>query len=115
MLRGEGITCGTSSTGTGTLTLAACPAPPGGADFYAWLTATGIGFANGAAILVPYVLTEYADSTFATEKQKEWGVATLTLGASLTATTLGRTTVQGSATGLNGTPSYSTGTTAITI
>lgn len=94
MLRGENIVCGTSTTGTGTLTLAACPSPPGGVDFDAWLKATGIGFVSGNALLVSYTIIEYADSTFATAKFVEKGIGTLTLGASITAATLARTTVQ---------------------
>ncbi len=94
MLRGENIVCGTSTTGTGTLTLAATPAPPGGVDFNAWLKATGIGFVSGNAILVSYTIIEYTDSTFATVKFLEKGIGTLTLGAALVNATLARTTVQ---------------------
>jgi hypothetical protein len=108
MLRNDTVICGTSTTGTGTLTLAACPAPPGGIDLYAWLTATGFAFTSGNAVLISYMLIEYTDSTFATAKQYEKGVGTVTLGASLTATTLARTTVQQVASSLNatGTPTY---------
>lgn len=116
MLRNDTIICGTSTTGTGTLTLAACPAPPGGIDPYAWLTATGVGFTNGNALFISYCLIEYTDSTFSTAKQFEKGIGTLTLGASLTATTLARTTVQQTATSLNttGAPTYASPT-AISI
>jgi hypothetical protein len=101
MMRADNVACGTSSTGTGTLTLAACPSPPGGLDFYRWLTATGINFVSGNAVLVSYTIIEYTDSTFATVKQTEKGIGTLTLGASLAATTLARTSVQSTVTGMN--------------
>lgn len=104
MLRGEGVICGTTTTGTGTLTLAACPEPPGGLDFYVWLTTSGMGFVNGNAVLVPYVIIEYTDSTFAEESKRECGIGTVTLGASLGATTLARTTVQMTTTSLNTAP-----------
>ncbi len=108
MLRNDTILCGTSTTGTGTLSLAACPVPPGGLDPYAWLTATGFGFTNGNALLVSYQIIEYTDSTFATAKQYEKGIGTLTLSASLAASTLARTLVQQAVSSLNttGSPSY---------
>lgn len=116
MLRGEDVLCGTSTTGTGTLTLAAQPSPPGGADFYHWLTATGLNFVNGNAVLVSYTIIEYTTSGFTTQSQMEKGIGTLTLGASLTASTLARTTVQTTATSLNGTAAYNVSApTAITI
>jgi hypothetical protein len=90
MLRGENILCGTSTTGTGTLTLASPPAPPGGVDPYTWLS---LWYSSGGVHLIPYKIVEYTDSTFATFKQAEQGIGTITLGASLTATTLARTTV----------------------
>ena len=109
MLRGDTIICGTSTTGNGTLTLAACPNPPGGVDLYAWLTATGLNFMSGNAVLVSYVLIEYADTTYSQAVNYEKGVGTVTLGASLSATTLARTTVQNVAGSLNstGAPTYS--------
>lgn len=106
MMRGENIVCGTSSTGTGTLTLAACPAPPGGVDFYAWLTSSGLGFVNGNAVFVSYVINEYTDSTFGTIIRSEEGVGTLTLGANLAASTLARTTVQATQTAQSTTGVY---------
>lgn len=115
-LRGEGVVCGTSTTGTGTLTLAACPSPPGGVDPYAAFTVNAsLGTSN--SIPMTYTVMEYTDSTFATAKQMEKGVGALTLGASITATTLARTTPQSTATGMNtSTPTYSTGApTAISI
>jgi hypothetical protein len=116
MLKGEDVICGTSTTGTGTLTLAQTPAPPGGADFFQWLTASGVGFTNGAVVLVPYIIKEHTDSTFSTISKTEVGWGTLTLGASLTATTLARTTVQSTVTNENtSAATYSTGNTAITI
>jgi hypothetical protein len=116
MLRADNVLCGTSSTGTGTLTLAACPAPPGGLDFDKWLKATGLNFVSGNALITTYTIVEYTDATFATAKQQEKGIGTLTLGASITAATLARSKVQSTVTGLNGTPSptYSSPT-AITI
>lgn len=107
MLRGDNLVCGTSTTGTGDLTLAATPGPPGGVDFYQFLTATGIGFANGADILVSYTITEYTDSTFATAKAMEKGVGLLHLGTAIgggTPSTLARTTKQSSATSLDSQP-----------
>lgn len=106
MLRGDNIVCGTSTTGTGTLTLAATPGPPGGVDFDVFARATGIGFGNGAVILVSYTIIEYTDATFATAKSHEKGVGTLTLGGSsgITNCTLARTLLQSSATSLNSQP-----------
>lgn len=106
MLRGDTLVCGTSTTGTGTLTLAATPTPPGGVDFDVWARATGIGFANSAAVLVSYTIIEYTDATFATAKSHEKGIGTLTLGGSsgITNCTLARTTKQTTATSLNSQP-----------
>lgn len=101
MLRFDNATCGTSTTGTGTLTFAACPSPPGGIDLYQWLVATGVGFVNGNALIVSYTIIEYTSATFGTAQQTEKGVGILTLGASLTASTLARTKVQTIATGMN--------------
>src|SRR6266704_3538593 len=119
MLRGENIICGTSTTGTGTLTLAATPVPPGGIDFDVLARATGIGFGNSAAVIVSYTIIEYTDSSFASAKQQEKGLGTLTLGGSsgITNATLARTTVQQTATSLNSQPATYTvsAPTAITI
>lgn len=106
MLRGDNIICGTSTTGTGTLTLAASPGPPGGIDFDVFARATGIGFGNSAAILVSYTIIEYTDSTFATMKSHEKGIGTLTLGGSsgIANCTLARTTIQTTATSLDSQP-----------
>jgi hypothetical protein len=104
LLRAEGILSGTTTTGSGTLTLAAAPSPPGGVDHYAAFSGMGLGTTN--AVTVPYVLVEYTDTTFSTAKQQEKGVGSLTLGASISATTLARTSVQETATGLNSTPTY---------
>jgi hypothetical protein len=108
MLRSDTVVCGISTTGTGTLTLAACPARPGGVDLFAWLTATGFGFVNGNAIIVSYTLIEYSDTTFSTAVNFEKGIGTVTLGSSLAGTTLVRTTVQSVAGSLNstGSPTY---------
>lgn len=107
MLRADNVICGTSTTGTGTLTLAACPAPPGGLDFDKWLKATGYGFSSGNAIVVSYTIIEYTSSAFTTASQTEKGVGTLTLGSSITAATLVRGLVQSTVTGMNSTPSPS--------
>lgn len=88
------IGCGTSTTGTGTITLAAVPATVGLVDPYAWATTTGIGFVNTNAILVPYIIKEFTDTTFSKPKNTEKGWGTLTLGANLAATTLVRSKVQ---------------------
>lgn len=106
MLRGDNIVCGTSTTGTGTLTLAASPGPPGGIDFDVFARATGIGMANSAAVLVTYTIIEYTSSAFTTMKSHEKGVGTLTLGGSsgIANCTLARTTVQTTATSLNSQP-----------
>lgn len=101
MLRADNVACGTSSTGTGTLTLAACPAPPGGLDFDKWLKATGFNFVSTNAVLVSYTIIEYTSAAFTTAKQTEKGVGTLTLGASITAATLARSLVQSTVTGLD--------------
>ena len=108
---------GTSTTGTGTLTLAACPASPSEGSLYTWLTSTGMNFVNGNAILMPYRIVEYTDTTFTTEVQKEIGVGTITLGASLTASTLARTTLVWTGNALNSSPAYAEfgNATALTI
>lgn len=97
MIRGEGICAGTSTTGTGTLTLAACPSPPGGIDFDVFLKAKG--FVSTNALPISYTIIEYTDATFATLSKLEKGVGVLTLGASITAATLARTTPQVKITG----------------
>jgi hypothetical protein len=106
MVRGDNIICGTSTTGTGTLTLAACPVPPGGVDFDVFARATGIGFGNSAAVLVSYTIIEYTTSSFTTASQHEKGIGTLTLGGSsgIANCTLARTTKQSSATSLGSQP-----------
>ncbi len=106
MLRAEHAICGTSSTGTGTLTLAACPKPPGGTDLYQAFNVQSLGTAVG--VPVSYTIVEYTGSDFQTASKQEKGIGSLTLGASLTATTLARTTVQQTATGMNSTATYDT-------
>lgn len=81
MISGNNVVCGTSSTGTGTLTLAACPTSVGGVDFDVWARGA-LSAADSATLNVPYALIEYTDSTFATPKQAEYGIGVLTLGAS---------------------------------
>lgn len=116
MLRADNVVCGTTTTGTGTLTLAACPNPPGGLDFYQWLTATGLGFTNPSDVLVSYTIIEYTDATFSTAKQTEKGIGTLQIRASLTASLLVRTTVQSKVLTMNATPALTVAApTAITI
>ena len=88
------IGCGTSTTGTGTLTLAAVPASVGLVDPNAWAKTTGIGFVSTNAILVPYIIKEFTDTTFSKPLNTEKGWGTLTLGAALVNATLARTTVQ---------------------
>jgi len=104
MTRGDSVICGTTTTGTGTLTLAACPTPPGGIDFDVLCRA--LGFANSSANIVSYTIIEYTDATFATAKSHEKGFGILTLGASVGIgnCTLARTTKQSSATSLNAQP-----------
>lgn len=98
MLRGENIACGTSTTGTGTLTCAATPSGVGALDFLQWLTAIN-GFTTSKVLLVPYTLIEYTSNVLAVPSQIETGIGTLTLGASIAATTLARTTVLATQTG----------------
>lgn len=104
MIKGDNIVCGTSSTGTGTLVLAATPVPPGGVDFDVFARAAGFG--NSAAVLVSYTIIEYTDNTFAKAHQTEKGIGTLTLGASsgITNASLARTTIQTTATSLDSQP-----------
>lgn len=81
---GEAIVCGTSTTGTGTLTLAACPSAIGGCDPVAALGTSGAWPCNP-------VIIEYTDSTFATISKMEVGKnCTLTLAAAITSATLTR-------------------------
>jgi hypothetical protein len=111
MLRGDNLICGTSTTGTGMLTLAATPAALGAIDFYVWLK-----FSNPdrPVHLIPYVLIEYADTTYAKPIKFQRGYGTITLSTSLTGTTLARTIV--TATQVIATPNYvTTSPTAITI
>lgn len=116
MLRFDDCVCGTSTTGTGTLTLAATPTGIGGIDPDVWARSSLFSFGNSAAILVDYVITEYTDSTFAAEKSKEKGTGTLSLGGSagIANCSLARTTVAWSATALNTQPAV-IGTTAFSI
>jgi hypothetical protein len=108
MTRGDSAICGTTTTGTGTLTLAACPTPPGGIDFDVLCRA--MGFGNNSANIISYTIIEYTNNTFATARQHEKGVGILTLGSSagIANCTLARTTKQSSATSLDSQPATQT-------
>jgi hypothetical protein len=113
MLRGNNIGSGTTTTGTGTLTLAAPPSAFGFLDHDTWAR-SALAAANSQAIRVPYTIIEYTDSTFATPKQREDGIGTLTLGSSagIANCTLARLYVLETQTGLNtGSPSLALGST----
>lgn len=119
MLRGDNIICGTTTTSTGALTLAAVPQPPGGLDPDTWLRAEGFG--NSVSVPVSYTITEYADTTFAKAVGSEKGIGLLNTGVSagIANCTLTRTTSQYNITGMNGTTpaitygsAYSIGTAA---
>jgi hypothetical protein len=99
-MRFDTCLCGTTTIGTGTLTLAACPTPPGGVDFDVWARVAGIGFGNSAALLVDYQIVEFTNSNFTTRHQSEAGTGTLTLGSSsgIVHCTLARTTIDYTAT-----------------
>lgn len=111
-LRGANIVTGTSSIGTGTLTAAACPAAVGAVDLHVYLTS--LGFVNGNALLLPLKIVEYTDNTFAKPKFVEEGWYTVTIGASVTAMTIARTTPQITS-DANGNAYDDTTPTAITI
>lgn len=80
---GENIVCGTATTGTGTLTLAACPSAIGGIN-------PVTAFGTSGSPQIPYTLIEYTDGTFAKPLQGETGVAPLTLASSIGSATLAR-------------------------
>lgn len=101
MLRADNVISGNTTTGTGTLTLAACPTPPGGVDPFAWLTGGGFNFVSSNAVMISYTIIEYTSNTFATAKAFEKGIGLCTLGANIGATTLARTKVQQTGTGLD--------------
>jgi len=104
MIRGDSAICGTTTTGTGTLSLAACPTPPGGIDLDVLARMFGVG--NSGTSIISYTIIEYTDATFVTAKAHEKGFGVLTLGASagVANCTLARTTKQSSATSLNAQP-----------
>jgi len=104
--RGENVGCGTSTTGTGSLTFAAVPA---GAGLIDPVTA----FGTSGSYVFRYTINEYTDSTFATVKQFETGYGTMALNATLTSVTLTRAPL---VTGVVATPAYANNApTAITI
>lgn len=80
MIGGNNIACGISSTGTGTLSLAACPASFGAVDPDVWAR-NALNLGNSATVRVRYEVIEFTDSTFASPKQTESGIGVLTLGA----------------------------------
>ncbi len=104
MLRLDNVICGTSTTGTGTLTLAATPSGVDAMDLYTAFAGMGLGTAAG--IPISYEIIEYTDNTYTKPLQTEKGIGLLTLGASITATTLARTTVQTTQTALSTTPAF---------
>lgn len=96
------IACGVSTGGIGTQTLAAPPSGMNSIDPYAAFSGNGWGTSVG--VPVAYSIVEYTDSTFALPKQSESGVGTLLLGASISASTLARTTPLQTVTGMNSQP-----------
>lgn len=110
MLRADTTICGTSTTGTGQLTLVAPPSPPGGMDFDVFARATGLGFGNSASVIVSYTIIEYTSSAFTTAKATEKGVGTLILGTSAgigNSVKLSRTKIQTTATAMDTQPAVS--------
>lgn len=105
MNRFDRCVCGTTTTGTGTLSLVTTPVPPGGVDPNVWARAYGYG--NLAVLPIDYVIVEYTDTTFTTEIQAEEGIGLLTLGGvgtGIAAATLQRTQIDSTATSLNSQP-----------
>lgn len=114
MLRGDNIICGTSTTGTGTLTLAATPSGLNALD--PLIAFGGMGFGTTVGVPVRYTIIEYTDNTYAKMHQKETGWGTLLLGASITACTLSRDTILFTQTALDSAPAFTfVSPTAITI
>jgi len=112
MFRGDDILCGTSTTGTGALSLAAPPEPPGGVDPDTW--ARAIGFGNSASFPISYTIEEYTDTTWTKVKGRGKGKGVLNLGASagIANCTLTRTNEEYSITGMDGaSPAFSIGST----
>jgi hypothetical protein len=104
-MRFDQCICGTSTSGTGTLTLAATPVPPGGVDFD--VVARAQGFGNNAQILLDdCVVAEFTDTTWSQRKQADEGTFTLTLGAAagIAHCTLARSHIDRSITGMNAPP-----------
>jgi hypothetical protein len=85
------IVSGTTTTGTGALTLAAAPSGLNGLDPYTAYSTMGFGTSVG--IPKAYRVIEFTDAAFTIVKQMERGRGVLLLGASLAACTLTRTTV----------------------
>lgn len=113
MIRGENIVCGTTTTGTGTLTLAATPSAIGAIDPFAAFSGLGLGTSNATPL--PYIIIEYTDSTFAKPSQVEKGFGNLLIGASIGATTLTRNPLVTQVSGAYTNGTFSTPATAITI
>lgn len=100
--RHDQLACGTATTGTGVLTLAALPAAITAIDPFAAFSGNGWGTSQG--VPVDYSIVEYTDSSFAKPMQAESGRGVLLLGANLAATTLTRTTPLQTATGMDSPP-----------
>lgn len=117
-IRSDQLGCGTSTTGTGTLTCAAPPTGINAVDPYAAFSGSGFGTSVGVPVL--YSIVEYTDSTFGKPKQSESGRGTFLIGGSLTASTLARTQIFQTAASMDSQPATNTGMntaspTAITI
>ena len=120
MIRGENVISGTTTTGTGTLTLAAPPSGFGGADPFAYFSGYGLGTSQATPLL--YTIIEYDDLTKAnpTPVQLEKGFGNLLIGANLAASTLTRNALV-TETSLNAQPAtitngnFATPATSITI
>lgn len=100
--RHDQLACGTTTAGTGTLTLAALPAAITAIDPFAAFSGNGWGTSQG--VPVDYSIVEYTDGSFTKPKQSESGRGFLLLGANLATTTLTRTLPLQTVTGMNAPP-----------